>query len=303
MSGILDNRVAIVTGGARGIGLALSQIMVMQGAKVIIADNGCAVDGSPEDPVVASAAVDRCNQIAAGSAVAFNDNLAAKGVTQELVSLARKCFGAVDIVVNNAAIWRADSSLYGDRDLFEYVIANNLTSAYSLLAAAVPLMKEQRQIGRLPGTIVNVISAAGVYGDYGQSAYATAKAGLMGLTRATALDLKTLGITCNAVMPFADTRLSRAQANEKSPAIPASYVANLIAWLTSSQASSVTGQLLGVRGREVILFNQSRPQKTIFTGAGVLDADALGHSILEQFSAQFCDLQSSLEAFDSDPIL
>jgi NAD(P)-dependent dehydrogenase (short-subunit alcohol dehydrogenase family) len=303
MSGILDNRVAIVTGGARGIGLALSQIMVMQGAKVMIADNGCAVDGSPEDPVVASAAVDRCNQIAAGSAAAFNDNLAARGVAQELVSATRKTFGAIDIVVNNAAIWRADSSLYGDRDLFEYVIANNLTSAYSLLAASVPLMKEQRQIGRLPGTIVNVISAAGVYGDYGQSAYATAKAGLMGLTRATALDLKSMGITCNAVMPFADTRLSRAQASEKSTAIPASYVANLIAWLTSSQASAVTGQLLGVRGREVILFNQSRPQKTVFTGAGVLDADALGHSILEQFSAQFCDLHSSLEAFDSDPIL
>lgn len=312
MSGILENRVAIVTGGARGIGLALAQIMVMQGAKVVIADNGCALDGSPEDSVVTDAAVARCNQIAPNSTSAFTDNLAAKGVALGLVNHARKTFGAVDIVVNNASILRADSILQGDRDRFEFVIANNLTSAYDVLAAACPLMREQRQIGRLPGSIVNVISTTGIYGGYHQAAEAAAKAGLLGLTRSVALELKQFGITCNAVAPFAGTRaiqgisagqLDHAEFNERHAQVPASHAANLITWLCSSQAASVSGQLFGVRGREVMLFNQARPTRTVFTGAGVLDADALGHSILEQFSPEFAQLCSDVDAFNSDPVL
>ena len=312
MSGILENRVAIVTGGARGIGLALAQIMVMQGAKVVIADNGCALDGSPEDSVVADAAVDRCNNIAPNSTSAFKENLATKGVAQALVNHTRKTFGAVDIVVNNASILRADSILQGDRDRFEFVIANNLTSAYDLLAAACPLMREQHQIGRLPGSIINVISTTGLYGGYHQAAEAAAKAGLLGLTRSVALELKSLGITCNAVAPFAGTRAIKAISagnddaaafNARHEHIPASHAANLIVWLCSSQAASISGQLLGVRGREVMLFNQARPVRTVFTGAGVLDADALGQSILEQFTPEFAQLCSDVDAFNSDPIL
>ena len=312
MSGILEKRVAIVTGGARGIGLALAQIMVMQGAKVVIADNGCALDGSPEDSVVTEAAVNRCNQIAPNSASAFTDNLAAKGVAQALVNHTRKTFGAVDIVVNNASILRSDSILQGDRDRFEFVIANNLTSAYDVLAAACPLMREQRQIGRLPGSIVNVISTTGIYGGYHQAAEAAAKAGLLGLTRSVALELKSLGMTCNAVAPFAGTRAiagmsagqdDHAEFNERHSHIPASHVANLITWLCSSQAAAVSGQLFGVRGREVMLFSQARPVRTVFTGAGVLDADSLGHSIMEQFSGEFAQLCSDVDAFNSDPVL
>jgi NAD(P)-dependent dehydrogenase (short-subunit alcohol dehydrogenase family) len=312
MSGILENRVAIVTGGARGIGLALAQIMVMQGAKVVIADNGCSADGSPEDPVVANAAVDRCNQIAPNCAVAWNENIAIKGAAQQLVEFTRKSFGAVDIVVNNAAVQRPDDLLKPDIDLFEFVVSNNLTAAYALLAAAAPLMREQISIGRLPGSIVNVISASAVYGTYGHAAYSAAKAGLWGLTRASALDLKSIGITCNAVMPFAGTRGLK-NSDETHPAaseykaangkIAASHAANLMAWLASPQAAAITGQLLGVRGREVLLFNQQRPIRTVFTSAGVLDADALSHSIMDQFGPEFTDLLSDFETWSSDPVI
>jgi NAD(P)-dependent dehydrogenase (short-subunit alcohol dehydrogenase family) len=312
MSGILENRVAIVTGGARGVGLALAQTMVMQGAKVVIADNGCALDGSPEDPVVAEAAADRCNQVNPGAAVSWSDNLAAKGAAEQLVEFTRKSFGAVDIVINNAAVQRADDVLKGDRDLFEYVVTNNLTSAYSLLAAATPTMREQIKIGRLPGSIVNIVAAAGVYGSYGFAAYSAAKAGLWGLTRATALDLKAIGINCNAVMPFAATRAlknlpethpSAREYKTANAAISSNHAANLIAWISSPQAAAITGQLLGVRGREVLLFNQQRPIKTVFTGAGVLDADALSHAVMDQFSGELTDLLSDFESWSGDPVI
>lgn len=312
MSGILDGRVAIVTGAARGIGLALAQVMVMQGARVVIADNGCAIDGSPEDSVVADAAVDRCNQISSNSAIAWRENVAAKGMAEQLVSDTLKHFGAIDLVVNNAAVQRADNVLQSDRDLFDYVVTNNLTSAYSLMAAAAPHMQAQIAAGRLPGSIVNVIAAAGVYGTYGHAAYSAAKAGLWGLTRSTALDLKKSRITCNAVMPFANTRALKALGGDHdsvadykraNSGISTGYAANVITWLASSQAAAVTGQLIGVRGREVLLFNQQRPIRSVFTGSGVLDADALSHAVMDQFASAFTDLMSDLEAWSGDPVI
>ncbi len=313
---LLDNRVAIITGAARGIGLALSQVMVMQGAKVIIADNGCAADGSPEDSVVAHAAVERCNSISAHSAVAFTGNIAAPEAAALLTEFAKKEFGYIDILVNNAAVIRPDTVLNGNRDLFEFVLTNNLTSAYALTSAVAPLMKSQATAGRLPGSIVNVMAAAGVYGDYDYTAYSAANSGLMGLTRACALQLKASRINCNAVIAFANTRQTKvitdgtpsldseaAKYVRQTVQIDPTYVANLLAWLASSQAAAITGQLLGVRGREVLLFNQARPTKSVFTSAGALDADALAHAVMDQFSSELTDLSSSFEAWGDDPIL
>jgi len=104
MSDTLDNRVAIVTGGARGIGLAIAQTLAMEGAKVLIADNGCAIDGSPEDSVVIEAAVDRLNAKAPDCAAAFTEDLSAPGAAEACVALARERFGQVDIVVNNTPV-------------------------------------------------------------------------------------------------------------------------------------------------------------------------------------------------------
>jgi NAD(P)-dependent dehydrogenase (short-subunit alcohol dehydrogenase family) len=314
---ILKNRVAIITGGARGIGLALSQVMVMQGAKVIIADNGCAPDGSPEDSVVTQAAVQRCNQIAAGSTIAFTDNIATEGAPELLVALAKKQFGYIDILINNAAVVQPDHVLAGNRALFEFILTNNLTSAYHLTTAVAAVMREQVQTRRIPGSIVNVMGAAGIYGDYDHTAYSVANSGLLGLTRSTALQLKSFGINCNAVIAFAGTRQtgnnSQLNSNLTDPDTPdyvrqtnriaPTYAANLLAWIASPQAASITGQLLGVRGREVLLFNQSRPTKSIFTSAGVLDADALAHSVMDQFTNELTDLLSAASAWSGDPIL
>jgi NAD(P)-dependent dehydrogenase (short-subunit alcohol dehydrogenase family) len=311
---LLDNRIAIITGGARGIGLALSQIMVMQGAKVVIADNGCATDGSPEDPVVAEAATARCNQISAGSAVAFNDNLADPTAPGRLAEFAKAQFGYIDILINNAAVTRPDALLLGDRAAFEFVIANNLTTAYALTAAVAPVMRTQFRTGRLPGSIVNVIGASGIYGDHDFTANSVANSGLIGLTRSTALQLKAHGINCNAVMAFAATRQTLAIKKSSSDTdlvdyiraetqIAPSYAANLLAWLASPQAGAISGQIFGARGREILLFNQSRPVRSVFTGAGALDADALAQSVMDQFASELTELCSSIQSWSDDPIL
>ena len=312
MSGILEGRVAIVTGAARGIGLATAQTMVMQGARVVVADNGASIDGSPEDSVVVDAAVERCNALAAGHALAVKADVSVPGAAQQLVDAARDAFGAVDIVINNAAILRETPIFDAQRDVFDHTLANNLTAAFALLAAATPVMRDQVRGGRIPGSIVNLVSAAGLYGQPGQAAYAAAKAGLVGLTRAVAFDVRPLGVTCNAVVPFAATRVTLAMQpvsdaqvlfKERAMKLPSSYVANLITWLASTQAASVTGQLFGVRGRELMLFSQPRPVKTVFTGPGGVDADAIAASVLGQLAPDFADLSCEWDAFGSEPVI
>jgi len=311
MSDTLDNRVAIVTGGARGIGLAIAQTLAMEGAKVLIADNGCAIDGSPEDSVVIEAAVDRLNAKSPDCAAAFTEDLAAPGAAMACVTLARERFGHVDIVVNNAAIMRESPIYASQRDDYEAVIRNNLIAPYALLAAATPVMREQAKHGRIPGSIVNLVATAGFIGNYGQAAYAASKGGLIGLTRVVAMDMAGAGVTCNAVAPFAATRVTQSmqptnevqrESREHALKVPASYVANLVAFLCTTYASRISGQLFGVRAREVFLYHPPAPEMTIFTHPGGFDAEQYAQ-FMQSLRGKYADLRTDVEVFNIDPIL
>ena len=218
--------------------------------------------------------------------------------------LAQKRFGALDIVVNNAAIIRDAFIFKSDAESWDAVIRTNLTGAHRLLAAATPLMRDAVKAGRSPGAIVNIVSTAGLYGNFGQAAYGAAKAGLVGLMRVVAHDLARSRIRCNAVAPFAATRVTEsikpandAQAAYKAKAlkVPARYVARLVSFLASERAAHVTGQLFGVRGREVFVFSQPRPVQRILQTEEGLDLKAL--------EPYFAELVTDLEAFSGDPIL
>jgi NAD(P)-dependent dehydrogenase (short-subunit alcohol dehydrogenase family) len=292
----LAGRVAIVSGGARGIGLAIVEDLVAQGAAVVIADSGVSISGEAEQPRLAE-------QVSAG----MQHTAAVCGDIVELadaaVQLAQQRFGAVDIVVNNAAIIRDAFIFKSDAASWDAVVRTNLTGAQRLLAAATPLMREQAKNGREPGAIVNIVSTAGIYGNFGQGAYGAAKAGLIGLTRVVAHDLARSKIRCNAVAPFAATRVTAGikPANEgqaaykaKALRVPARYVARLVSYLASARAAHVSGQLFGVRGREVFVFSQPRPVQRVLQG------DKIDLAPLE---AHFADLVTDLEAFSADPIL
>jgi len=308
----LAGRVAIVTGGARGIGLAIARDLAAAGASVLIADNGTAIDGDGADPTVAQAAA-----AAIGSrAAAFSESIASPSAAAACVAAAKSRFGGLDIVVNNAAILRDAFIFKGEPQDWEAVLRNNLSAAWYLLNAATPLMRAQAKARRSGteyrwGRVINMVSSAGLYGNYGQAAYAAAKSGLLGLTRVVALDMARDRVTCNALAPFAATRVTgtiqpanEAQAAYKARAlkIDPRHVARVVGWLCSDAAADVSGQLFGVRGREVFLLSQPRPIARL-AGDGDWTAATLAVAAAETLAPHYLPLETDLEAFNSEPLV
>lgn len=306
MANELAGRVGIVSGGARGIGFAIAEDLAAHGARVVIVDAGVSISGAPESATIAHEAAAKLV-----GAIAIAADIAEPGVAEAAVRTAIERFGAVDVVVNNAAIIRDGFVFKADHEAWDAVIRTNLSGAYRLLAAASPAMREQAKGGRAPGAIVNIVSSAGLYGNFGQSAYAAAKAGLFGLTRVVAHDLARSRISCNAIAPFGATRVTEsiqpaneAQAAYKEKALQVSpaYVARVVSHLASPAGSSVSGQLFGVRGRELFLFSQPRPKMKVVVPSGGHPLAAMGE-VMKRFEPDFADLVTDLEAFAADPVL
>jgi NAD(P)-dependent dehydrogenase (short-subunit alcohol dehydrogenase family) len=306
-NGALSGRVALVTGGARGIGLAISRRLHELGASVVIADSGVSIAGDNPEPALAHAAANELGE----RAVAFTSDLGAPESAAAAVSLAITRFGGIDLVVNNAAILRDGFIWKAQPANWDAVVRTNLSAAFYVLSAATPQLREQVKAGRAPGRIVNITSSAGLYGNFAQSAYASAKAGLLGLTRVVAMDMARSGVTCNAVAPFAATRVTEAiqpanagQAEYKERALKISprRVSEVVAFLCSREAQDVTGQLFGVRGREVFLFSQPRPIVR-FVAPNSDDARSFAALLRETFQGKFTDLTTDLETFNTEPIL
>jgi NAD(P)-dependent dehydrogenase (short-subunit alcohol dehydrogenase family) len=309
MTGLLDGRAAIVTGAGRGIGRAIAESLAAAGANVIVADVGASIGGDGADPTPAREVVEGIGK----KAIAFTESVASPGVAKQLVEIAVKNFGGIDIVVNNAAILRDAFVFRADPRDWDAVIRNNLSAPFYLINAASAVMRDQGKSGRGGaaydwGRIVNIVSSAGLYGNLGQSAYASAKAGLFGLTRVAAMDLQRAAITVNAVAPFARTRVTdiiqpanEAQKTYKERAlkIGANHVANLVTALCTPAAKGVTGQLLGVRGREVFLFGQPRPVAKL----EVEKPEALAADLTAKLGAKFTDMTTDLEAFNTEPLV
>ena len=309
MNPVLEGRAALVTGGGRGIGRAIVERLHGDGASVVIADSGTGIDGNGSDPEVARSLAATLGKRAAP----FTESIASPSAAAAAVGLAVERFGGIDIVVNNAAILRDAFIFKADPLNWDAVIRTNLTAPFHVLAAATPVMREQTKAlrGGTPyswGRIVNIVSTAGFYGNYGQAAYASAKAGLLGLTRVVALDMQRSRVTCNAVAPFAATRVTdtikpanpgQAAYKERALKVPAAAVAELVAWLAGPEAEDVSGQLFGVRGREVFLFAQPRPKARALSPG----TEGLGAAIAKELAPHYVELGTDLEAFGGDPVL
>ncbi|MDB9972252.1 SDR family NAD(P)-dependent oxidoreductase, partial [Alphaproteobacteria bacterium] len=243
---ILDQRISIITGGARGIGKAISESLAKEGCKVIIIDPGYTIDGNFDEKNIAEKTAEEISNKYNVETLAITKDISIEKDMQNSIELIMKKFNSIDIVVNNAAILK-------DGFIFKYalndwkkVIDTNLTGAFNLISQTSKIMKEQskKDSNYTNGRIINVISTAGIWGNFGQAAYASAKSGLIGLTRVAALDLQRLGITCNAIAPFASTRVTEsinpqneAQEKYKKSAlkVEAKYIGDLTAFLASNQ--------------------------------------------------------------------
>jgi NAD(P)-dependent dehydrogenase (short-subunit alcohol dehydrogenase family) len=310
---LLQGRVALVTGGARGIGEAITRTLAGAGAKVVIADNGTGIDGYGADPGIAR---DLANAIG-DAAVTFTESIASPSAAAAAVDLAVKHFGGLDILVNNAAILRDALVFRGDPGDWDAVIHNNLSAAYYLTHAATQVLRDQFKAGRGDddsygwGRIVNVISTAGLYGNYGQASYAAAKAGLFALTRVTALEMARSNVTCNAVAPFAHTRVTdiiqpandeQAVYKERAMKVAPDHVAHFIAYLALPEAQHVSGQLFGVRGREIFLFSQPRPAAELADESEDWQPRSIAHA-MSALEDRFTPLSTDLEAFNTEPLV
>ncbi|MSO79017.1 MAG: SDR family NAD(P)-dependent oxidoreductase [Acidimicrobiia bacterium] len=241
--GLLDGRVAIVTGSGRGIGREFALCMAREGANVVINDVGVSLDGqgTEEDP-----AAQVCKEIEAigTKAVPNYDSVTDFDGAQRIVQTAVDSFGRLDILVNNAGIVRDSTLVKMSEEDFDAVLGVHLKGSFNCARHAAPVMKEAGY-----GRIINITSSAGLRGNFGQTNYGAAKAALMGLTFIWSLELGRYGITVNAVAPAGATRMTAALFErsgetpppEQNPALNAP----LVAFLASERAAHVNGQILG----------------------------------------------------------
>ncbi len=252
--GILDGRVAIVTGSGRGLGREFALCLAAQGAKVVVCDLGVALSGesTEEDPAALV-----CKEIEAlgSEAVPSRESVADFEAAGRIVQTALDTWGQVDIVVNNAGIVRDRTLVKMDESDFDAVIGTHLKGTFNVVRHAAPHMKDAGY-----GRIINITSSAGLRGNFGQTNYGAAKAGIMGMTFVWALELGKYGVTANAMAPAGMTRMTGSLAGDQEipPTLDPSLNAPLVAFLASEHAAHVNGQVFGRTDFSYTLFQHPK---------------------------------------------
>ena len=259
---MLKGKAAVVTGAARGVGREIARLMAQHGARVVVNDYGGSEVGTGSDRKPADEVVEEIRK-AGGEAVASYDSVATMAGGQSIIQTAMDAFGRVDIVVNNAGILRDRMIFNMTEEEWDAVINTHLKGSFAVTRAAAPIMREQKW-----GRFINMTSTSGLIGNVGQANYAAAKLGIFGLTKATALDMARYNVTANCISPFAWTRMigtiptaTEAQKArvEKIKKLSPAHIAPVAAFLASDIAKDITGQVFGVRGKEIMLFSHERP--------------------------------------------
>ena len=242
---LLEGKVALVTGAARGIGKAIALKFAAEGADIAFTDLVIDENGKQTEAEIAALGV---------KAKGYASNAADFAQTEQVVAQIKEEFGHIDILVNNAGITKDSLMMRMTEQMWDAVIAVNLKSAFNFIHALVPVMMRQRG-----GSIINMASVVGVHGNAGQANYAASKAGLIALAKSVAQEMGSRGIRANAIAPgFIDTAMTQALPEEVrkewAMKIPlrrggtVDDIANVATFLASDLSSYVTGQVIQVDG-------------------------------------------------------
>ena len=265
--GLLDGKVAVVTGAGRGIGREEALVLAGEGARVIVNDVGAGLHGEGSQDAHPAEEVVALIKDRGGDAAVNGDDISSWAGGKNVVEQAIDTFGSLDILVNNAGILRDKMSFNMDESDWDDVIRVHLKGHFAATHHAAVYWRNRAKSGEdVTGRIINTSSEAGLYGNAGQANYAAAKAGIAALTWVEARELGRYGVTSNAIAPRARTRMTETifggdgmSAKDGFDAWDPKNIANVVGFLAAPAAADVTGQIFVVFGGNIYAMSAFKP--------------------------------------------
>ena len=304
MSGLMEGKVAVVTGAGGGIGRAIAIMMAGAGAKVIVADIGASLGGEGGSTSPAQQTKALIEQ-GGGQAEICTESVAAWGSARKIIQAALDHYGRIDAVVNNAGILRDGIFHKMSEDDWLSVISVHLNGSFFVSRAAAEHYRKQES-----GSFVHITSTSGLIGNVGQANYAAAKLGITALSKSIALDMQRYNVRSNCLSPWAWSRMTSSiptstpeqkAAVEKLQQMTPDKNAPLAVFLSSDAAKDVTGQVFGTRMNEIYLFSSPRPIRIIHNAEG-WTPETIAAQAMPALAQALMPLDTSEQAFGWDPV-
>jgi NAD(P)-dependent dehydrogenase (short-subunit alcohol dehydrogenase family) len=303
---LLSGKVVVVTGAGGGVGRGIALEAAREGASVVVNDLGGSVTGGDSGDLTPAQSVVREIEALGAKAVVSGHNVADAEQARQIIKTAIEAFGRIDAVVNNAGILRDSIFHKMEEKDFDDVLRVHLKGSYNVARATAEHFK-----GQNGGAFVHMTSTSGLVGNFGQANYCAAKMGIVGLSKAIALDMARYGVRSNCIAPFAFTRMVGSIPNDTPEQqarmkvierLKADKIAPFTVALLCDEAKDVTGQIFGVRNNEIYLFSQPRPFRTAHSGEPGWTPRTVVERVLPQFRPDFYKLDRSMDVFTWDPV-